>query len=113
MSRHDELRIADVVEAAEQLAALVADGRAAFDSDWMGLRAAERLLEIIGEASNAISDEFKADYPDVPWRHAFALTHCLPSDDVVLTLVQDGDHRLSRPQDIARMLGAVSELSNG
>jgi pimeloyl-ACP methyl ester carboxylesterase len=49
--------------------------------------------------------------PDVPWQHAFALTHCLPSDDVVLTLVQDGDHRLSRPQDIARMLAAVSELS--
>ena len=54
-----------------------------------------------------------AQDPDVPWRHAFALTHCLPSDDVVLTLVQDGDHRLSRPQDIARMLSAVSELSNG
>jgi pimeloyl-ACP methyl ester carboxylesterase len=53
-----------------------------------------------------------AQDPDVPWQHAFALTHCLPSDDVVLTLVQDGDHRLSRPQDIARMLGAVSELAN-
>jgi pimeloyl-ACP methyl ester carboxylesterase len=54
-----------------------------------------------------------AQDPDVPWRHAFALTHCLPSDDVVLTLVQDGDHRLSRPQDIARMLSAVGELANG
>jgi pimeloyl-ACP methyl ester carboxylesterase len=51
--------------------------------------------------------------PDVPWQHAFALTHCLPSDDVVLTLIQDGDHRLSRPQDIARMLAAVDELSAG
>jgi pimeloyl-ACP methyl ester carboxylesterase len=50
---------------------------------------------------------------DVPWQHAFALTHCLPSDDVVLTLVQDGDHRLSRPQDIARMLASVNELSGG
>src|SRR5205807_280240 len=37
---------------------------------------------------------------DVPWQHAFALTHRLPSDDVVLTMIQDGDHRLSRPQDI-------------
>ncbi|MBN9581967.1 MAG: alpha/beta hydrolase [Afipia sp.] len=54
-----------------------------------------------------------AQDPDVPWRHAFALTHCLPSDDVVLTLVQDGDHRLSRPQDIARMLATVGELTNG
>ena len=50
---------------------------------------------------------------DVPWQHAFRLTHCLPSDDVVLTLVQDGDHRLSRPQDIARILAAVTELAEG
>jgi pimeloyl-ACP methyl ester carboxylesterase len=52
-----------------------------------------------------------AQDPDVPWQHAFALTHCLPSDDVVLTLIQDGDHRLSRPQDIARMIAAVNEFS--
>jgi pimeloyl-ACP methyl ester carboxylesterase len=47
---------------------------------------------------------------DVPWRHAFALTERLPSDDVVLTMIRDGDHRLSRPQDIARMLAAVGEF---
>jgi pimeloyl-ACP methyl ester carboxylesterase len=47
---------------------------------------------------------------DVPWRHAFALTERLPSDDVVLTMIQDGDHRLSRPQDIARILAAVAEF---
>jgi pimeloyl-ACP methyl ester carboxylesterase len=51
-----------------------------------------------------------AQDPDVPWRHAFALTDRLPSDDVVLTMIQDGDHRLSRPQDIARILAAVSEF---
>src|SRR5882724_2696363 len=38
-----------------------------------------------------------AQDPDVPWQHAFALAHRLPSDDVVLTMIQDGDHRLSRP----------------
>jgi pimeloyl-ACP methyl ester carboxylesterase len=48
--------------------------------------------------------------PDVPWQHAFALTHRLPADDVVMTLIQDGDHRLSRPQDIARILAAVAEI---
>lgn len=47
---------------------------------------------------------------DVPWQHAFALTAQLPSDDVVLTLIQDGDHRLSRPQDIARLIAAVEEF---
>ncbi len=48
--------------------------------------------------------------PDVPWRHALALAHRLPADDVVLTMIQDGDHRLSRPQDIARMIAAVAEI---
>ena len=47
---------------------------------------------------------------DVPWQHAFALAHRLPSDDVVLTMIQDGDHRLSRPQDIARIIAAVKEF---
>ncbi|QDL99925.1 alpha/beta hydrolase [Rhodopseudomonas palustris] len=48
---------------------------------------------------------------DVPWRHAFELAERLPTDDVVLTMIQDGDHRLSRPQDITRMLAAVEEIS--
>jgi pimeloyl-ACP methyl ester carboxylesterase len=52
-----------------------------------------------------------AQDPDVPWRHAFALVHRLPADDVVLTMIQDGDHRLSRPQDIARIIAAVAEIS--
>ncbi len=49
--------------------------------------------------------------PDVPWQHAFELTHRLPSEDVVLTMIQDGDHRLSRPQDISRLVATVAELS--
>jgi pimeloyl-ACP methyl ester carboxylesterase len=48
--------------------------------------------------------------PDVPWTHAFALAQRLPADDVVLTMIQDGDHRLSRPQDIARIIAAVAEI---
>jgi pimeloyl-ACP methyl ester carboxylesterase len=51
-----------------------------------------------------------AQDPDVPWRHAFALLQRLPADDVVLTMIQDGDHRLSRPQDISRIIAAVAEL---
>jgi pimeloyl-ACP methyl ester carboxylesterase len=48
--------------------------------------------------------------PDVPWQHAVDLTARLAQDDVVLTLVKDGDHRLSRPEDIERMLAAVAEF---
>jgi len=51
-----------------------------------------------------------AQDPDVPWQHAFALAHRLPAEDVVLTMIQDGDHRLSRPQDIARIIAAVAEM---
>jgi pimeloyl-ACP methyl ester carboxylesterase len=47
---------------------------------------------------------------DVPWQHAVELVSRLASDDVVLTLVKDGDHRLSRPEDIERLIGAVAEF---
>jgi pimeloyl-ACP methyl ester carboxylesterase len=49
--------------------------------------------------------------PDVPWQHAVELVSRFARDDVVLTLVKDGDHRLSRPEDIERLLGAVAEIS--
>src|SRR3984957_8132992 len=48
--------------------------------------------------------------PDVPWQHAKALVARLASDDVVLTLIKDGDHRLSRPEDIERVIRAVAEF---
>jgi pimeloyl-ACP methyl ester carboxylesterase len=48
--------------------------------------------------------------PDVPWQHAIELTARFAQDDVVLTLVKDGDHRLSRPEDIERLLAAVVEF---
>jgi pimeloyl-ACP methyl ester carboxylesterase len=38
--------------------------------------------------------------PDVPWTHAELLMNCLIHDDVRLTYVRDGDHRLSRPDDL-------------
>jgi pimeloyl-ACP methyl ester carboxylesterase len=47
---------------------------------------------------------------DVPWRHATELVARLASDDVVLTLVKDGDHRLSRPEDLERLFAAVDGL---
>jgi pimeloyl-ACP methyl ester carboxylesterase len=47
---------------------------------------------------------------DVPWQHAVELTSRLARDDVVLTLVKDGDHRLSRPEDIERLIAAIEEF---
>jgi pimeloyl-ACP methyl ester carboxylesterase len=51
--------------------------------------------------------------PDVPWGHAVELVSRLAQDDVVLSLIKDGDHRLSRPEDIERLIGAVSEFCDG
>ncbi|WP_417671296.1 alpha/beta hydrolase [Roseibium sp.] len=45
--------------------------------------------------------------PDVPWQHAMRLAEALPQDDVTFSLVPDGDHRLSRPQDIDLMTRAI------
>jgi alpha-beta hydrolase superfamily lysophospholipase len=47
---------------------------------------------------------------EVPWRHAASLVENLASDDVVLTLVKDGDHRLSRPEDLERIRAALAGL---
>ncbi|WP_394691177.1 alpha/beta hydrolase [Hoeflea sp.] len=48
--------------------------------------------------------------PDVPWQHALKLMEHLPSENVTLTLIRDGDHRLSRDEDIARILAAVDSI---
>jgi pimeloyl-ACP methyl ester carboxylesterase len=47
--------------------------------------------------------------PDVPWQHTVELTSRFARDDVVLTLIKDGDHRLSRPEDVERLIAAVAE----
>lgn len=47
----------------------------------------------------------------VPHAHAMRLVDRLVDDDVVLTLVKDGDHRLSRPEDIELLLGAIGRMS--
>ncbi|MFG1360364.1 alpha/beta hydrolase [Xanthobacter pseudotagetidis] len=47
---------------------------------------------------------------DVPWEHAMRLVSCLAEDDVVFSLVKDGDHRLSRPEDLERLIAALEEF---
>jgi pimeloyl-ACP methyl ester carboxylesterase len=49
--------------------------------------------------------------PDVPWQHSLRLAAALTGGDVVTVLIKDGDHRLSRPQDLARLEAAIDELS--
>lgn len=48
--------------------------------------------------------------PDVPYGHALKLVEHLPADDVTVSLIRDGDHRLSRPQDLSMMVAALEGL---
>ncbi|HEX9647164.1 MAG TPA: alpha/beta hydrolase [Alphaproteobacteria bacterium] len=47
----------------------------------------------------------------VPWQTSLRLARALASADVTVTLVKDGDHRLSEPADLARLCAAVAEVS--
>lgn len=105
-----------------------ADGRAALDADGVWLRPSQygdpypisrALLEdgarwsILDGAPVPIKVPVRILQggldPDVPWRHALELAESLAGPDVVFSLVRDGDHRLSRPQDIERLLSAIEE----
>jgi pimeloyl-ACP methyl ester carboxylesterase len=66
--------------------------------DWIGIDVPVRVLQ-------------GGRDPDVPWGHALELAERLQSDDVVFTLIKDGDHRLSRPQDLDRLIAAVAEVA--
>ena len=49
--------------------------------------------------------------PDVPWRHALDLALAIGLERVVFTLIGDGDHRLSRPEDLARLIAAIVDIT--
>jgi hypothetical protein len=48
---------------------------------------------------------------DVPWRHALSLVDLLSTADIELTLIKDGDHRLSAPHDLQRLTATIATLS--
>ena len=80
-----------------------------------------RELIVEGREWNVLDGEIAIDVPvrilqggldpDVPWAHSLDLADKLRSKDVVWSLIKDGDHRLSRPQDIARMVETVLGLA--
>ncbi len=49
--------------------------------------------------------------PDVPWEVSLRLAEALCSADVQVTLIKDGDHRLSREDDIAALLRIITALT--
>ncbi len=51
--------------------------------------------------------------PDVPWRQSLQIVERLHGDDIVVTFSKTGDHRLSEPEDIARLIHTVVTLAEG
>jgi pimeloyl-ACP methyl ester carboxylesterase len=49
--------------------------------------------------------------PDVPWQTSMRLAERIAGEDVTITLIKDGDHRLSREEDLRRMFAAIAEFS--
>lgn len=73
MSRSDDERVADTLEAADQIAEVIAEGKAVWDEDRIGQLAVERLLEIIGESARAMSNAARSDHPGVSWSDIIGL----------------------------------------
>lgn len=73
MSRADDERVADILDAARQIGDVVDRGRRAWDADRISQLAVERLLEIIGESARAMSADAGAEFPDVPWADVIGL----------------------------------------
>jgi pimeloyl-ACP methyl ester carboxylesterase len=49
--------------------------------------------------------------PDVPWEHSLEIARHIEAPEVITTFVKGGDHRLSTPADIARLIATVEELA--
>jgi uncharacterized protein with HEPN domain len=73
VSRSDEQRVQDILDASDQILDVVKDGRDAWDKDRLRQLAVERLLEIIGESASSLTDSFRAQYPDIAWRDIIGL----------------------------------------
>jgi pimeloyl-ACP methyl ester carboxylesterase len=48
--------------------------------------------------------------PDVPWELSLRIAEQVASDDVQVVVVKDGDHRLSRPEDLALLRRTLAPL---
>lgn len=67
MSRSDDQRLLDILEAAERVGRIVERGRPAFEQDEAVQPAIERLLEVIGESANAMGQDARSAVAGAAW----------------------------------------------
>lgn len=73
MSRSDLQRCYDILDAGDEVALIVQEGREAFSAKSVNRRALERLLGIVGEAARTLTDETRTAMPEVPWADVIGL----------------------------------------
>jgi len=73
--------VGHIIERAEKIQRFTKDmSEEEFLKDEKTLSAVMRELEVMGEASNRISEPFKLQYPEVPWRLMIAMRNLLIHD---------------------------------
>lgn len=99
---------------------ILRDGRIERPSDYGAPMVTTRGFWQSGEANRLLQGPIAVDAavrllhgqrdPDVPWHHSPHLAQLVRSADVRTILVKDGDHRLSRPQDLTLLTATVADL---
>ena len=88
MSRHDPMvRVRHMLDHAREAVEMVkGKTRADLDADRQLNLALVRLVEVLGEAAARIPDDFRARYPQVPWRQIVGMRHRMIHDYDVIDL---------------------------
>jgi uncharacterized protein with HEPN domain len=110
-SRDPTLTLRQIVEFADEIAALVATRvREDLDTNREFRRALERCVELIGEAATRLPEEWRASHTQIPWRQIIAMRNVMIHgyDVVVADVLWD-----VATNDVPKLRGAVSALSIG
>jgi len=78
--RDDRERLLDIVEAIERIQDQARRGRHVFETDKLVQTWMVHHIEILGEATRAVSEGLRIKYPKIPWREMVAMRNVLAHD---------------------------------
>ncbi len=95
MPKDDWVFVAHIWDMSQKALTLVAGkNKEAYEQDEVLRLALTRLIEVIGEAANRVSEEFRAAHPEMPWFEMIGMRHRIVHDymnvdeDVIWAVVQ-------------------------
>jgi len=114
MTRDSRIPLVQILECIERIETFTIDGKSAFYRDVRTQDAVLHNLAVIGEAAKRVDAEFRARYPDIPWRSMAGLRDVLIHQydrvrlDLVWTAVKDSLPVLK--EEIIKILPPSDEL---